>query len=225
MRIAGRNDQDRAKPIQTDREGRLITVSKNDDDTVFLHEEGVTPATSYLVDVEEASTLVMYVSVEPTISRGIVFLGRYNRGEYVKIPVIDHNRILRTDDIIKEGIYYVDVSMFDEVNIRAVSSSYDGVLSYTTTTVMCPQAIDAPVKYKRITTEDGLVKGQFRAIEPITDITLHEQTRLSQEYSDSQSLPELSQFETGDGRVAGQTLFGPFSQVRLYSGSAWLVLL
>lgn len=221
MRIAGRNDQGRAKAIQTDRDGNQIVVSKITTNIVSITED---ISESVYIDTKDGSTAIITLK-NPNDDIGAYYFGGRAKlnGDFVKVPCIDSNGQLREDRIDKEGIYYVNVSGFEQLGVKINSSSVTATISVVITTAPTPQPIDSPVKYKRINSEDGLVKGKFRAIEPLTDITLHEQTQLAEIFSGSTNGGRP--FERGDERKQGHTLFGHFNQVRLESGTALLVLL
>lgn len=221
MRIAGQNDQNRARPIQTDRDGNIQIISLFSN-TIVERKQG---DSSFYIDVAKGNSVTIFLSNPNDDPNTFYFEGIGSRDRKVRgtVPVIDSNLILRTDPLSEEGIYYIDVSGFEELGVRVRTSSITATINVVVSTSPCPQPIDSPVKYQRITSEDGLVVGKFRAIEPITDITLHEDTSLLGEYHESSVGATV--FETGDERKQGHTIFGPFSRVHLDYGTALLVLL
>lgn len=144
-------------------------------------------------------------------------------GSYVQVPVIDGNGVARYDSVNKEGLYFVNLSGLERVRIKRYSSSVTAKVHYNLSHTPCPNPLEAPVKYIRITPTDNAVSGKFKAIEPLSDITLHSDTRfLGEGISPSSGVGVI---QTGDVRLTGQTLFGHFQRVRISSGAALLVLL
>ena len=219
MRMAGRSKEGLSKAIKTNEEGQIEVVEQKDIIEQF---------SGFLVkDTQAAKTAIVQVKKGGELDRGVFLDGRSSKtADFLPIPMVDSHYMLRDDAINEDGIFYADISKFELIRVRFVSSSGTTTVSTTLTNQECPKPFDVPIKYKRITPADNLVLGKFRAIEPLTDITLHEQTRLLAPGSvENHGDTMFDVIETGDMRSAGQTLFGPFARVRLTSGVALLVLL
>lgn len=140
------------------------------------------------------------------------------------LPILDENRFLHPYHMYKTGRYYVDLSGIDTIDILPHPNRVDPFeAQFTLSTLPAPEPLDVPVRYKRITPEDGAVTGKFRAIEPLTDINLSPSIRYLEKQNNEGSLGVG--FATSDIRLAGQPLFGPFSRVEITEGVALLVLL
>jgi len=177
-------------------------------------------------EIKGASSLVMHVEAGAVGDRGFFVEGRTKQNNvYSKLPAIDAKRMLRADTLNETGVFYWNTAGLDFIRISKYSSTDTTKMLAYLTTMKAPDAIEAPVRYRRITPDDMEVTGKFRAIEPLTDITLHANTRLLAQYNGTTGAAENSVFQNGDTRLTGQTLFGPFDRVRITSGAALLVLL
>lgn len=141
------------------------------------------------------------------------------------LPALDEKRFLHPFHLKKTGRYYIDLSGIDTISIVGHPKREAFEAQFTFSTMPAPEPLDVPVRYKRITPEDGLVVGDFRAIEPLTDIQLSSTTRYTESSLNEASETKNTGFLDSDIRLAGQPLFGPFERVQITQGVALLVLL
>lgn len=211
MRNAGRGEDGLAKPISVTNEG-ITKIQSNGgitESSLFSDESAITVVVSTynqaVIDVKGENP---YLFVQ----------GKDFTGEWQRLPHMNVKRFLMTDPIEMEGRYYIDVMGYDELRIIKASSSslYQG--SITLLVDPLPAPLDTEIKYQRITPADDVVDGYFRAIEPLTDITMDVATRFLHGYTSGV-------FQNTDVRLAGQPIYGPFNRVKIRDGVALLVLL
>lgn len=140
--------------------------------------------------------------------------------EYVNVPFVDSNRMMVRSHLYKSGVYYADISQFDNIRLELRDSRLNAELLVVLSDGDMPQPLDAPVRYKRIDADSEDVYGNIRAIIPLSDLEMGVNTLL---VSDSGETGDAV-FQDYDSVPAGLTIFGPFRRVRLRSGVALLVM-
>lgn len=149
------------------------------------------------------------------LNRYFYVQGLNHLGTWVNLRLITEGRVLIGDYIPVEGRYFVDIRGYDEIRLSVNSSGGDFSVKVTLTVDSPPDILSTYVRYKKITAADLAVEGYFWAIEPLTDIIIHSNTKHAIDISDA--------VFAGETRLAGQVLFGPFRRVQISSGTALLV--
>lgn len=126
MRIAGRDNEGKAKAIKTDNEGAVnVGLGKR---AVKLHDGRMETAFGETVDVSGMNTVMLYVEGE--FDAQIKVQGRLNGGDFFDTISIDTITKYEIGKISESGVYIVDCVGFDE--IRAYVYPYkSGIITVT----------------------------------------------------------------------------------------------
>lgn len=212
LKFMGKNPLGEASPPNVDKDSDLNVTSRTVSGRLVKEAGIFLPEVT--IDVEKYNTLAL--NIKGNVATIDIRGRKEDSDDWEPIKPITEKLFLLDDRIEEEGKYYFDLCFYNEVSIRAGSTTLsDYTADYVLLQHPCPKPVDAQMKFIRLTPEDGHVEGRFRAIEPLTDITLHNITRFY--------LRGSRPFETGDKRLAGHTIFGVFDRVRITEGVALLV--
>lgn len=197
---------------------KALRISDLADETMTI-----TDSSLQSFDVKDYNSMTLALSGTDLYFMGIE--GRSFSGIWQDLKMIDEKLMLIPSITRQPGRYKIDLVGIDAIRWVASSSSYKFTANVTLSSRYAPTPLDSAVRYKTLRPSDGEVVGYFRAIEPLTDISLTERIRMIEKDKTDLSNPDRSPFRNGQTRLAGQPLYGPFDRVKIDDGEALLVLM